>query len=396
MTALNSIFDVRNSMRGATMIEVVLAITIVLGLSPFLYSHIIDISHDINDMNIANQIVKERDGIINFVRTNQSSWDSVSEIKLSSEQLANIAPLAHAGFIDKYQVNGATITDIYLAFDIDNNNFRTANIAHHIGSDAAVVRDDNVAYADSWAVSAPSDFYVGDFIYRISRDFSGADKSKFLHRGTMGEDKLNQMQRNLHMNNFNMYNVGNVKSLSTRIIDSDAIFVQSDVVDADNVYFAAGANMDSQNVTINNMRVTGDTSGFRTITADILNNDKYTTSGRIITDSATIGNSVNVSNNMILKSTSAKTVSGFDGISTSKLLTPYISAATMIFNDGFGITVSGELLMSGKAALQIGSWGFPTYTPPAFSSFIISRSEMPVAPNAKDFKEILSENWDKK
>ena len=101
MTALNSIFDVRNSMRGATMIEVVLAITIVLGLSPFLYSHIIDISHDINDMNIANQIVKERDGIINFVRTNQSSWDSVSEIKLSSEQLANIAPLAHAGFIDK-------------------------------------------------------------------------------------------------------------------------------------------------------------------------------------------------------------------------------------------------------------------------------------------------------
>ncbi len=396
MIALNSIFNNKNSQYGATMLEVVLAITVVLALSPFLYNHIIEISHDINDMNVANQIVKERDGIINFLRTNQGTWDAGSEIKLTDEELKKIAPLAHAGFVDKYNAGGAAITDVYLAFDIDDNNFRTANIVRHIGTDAAVVRDDDVAYSDGWAVSAPQDFYVGDLIYRISHDFSGADKSKFLHRGTMGEDKLNQMQRNLHMNNFNLYNVGNVKALSAKIIDADAVFVQSDVVESESVYFSSGANMNSQNVTINNMRVTGDVNGFRTITADMLNGDKYTTTGRVITDSATIGNSVNVSNNLILKSTSVKSISGFNGISTSRLLTPYISASNMFFKEGFGITVSGELLVSGNTTLQIGSWVFPSYTPPAFDSFIIVRNKMPDAPDKNEFKEILSENWDKK
>ena len=389
MIALNSIFNNKNSQYGATMLEVVLAITVVLALSPFLYNHIIEISHDINDMNIANQIVKERDGIINFLRTNQGTWDAGSEIKLTDEELKKIAPLAHAGFVDKYNAGGAAITDVYLAFDIDDNNFRTANIVRHIGTDAAVVRDDDVAYADGWAVSAPQDFYVGDLIYRISHDFSGADKSKFLHRGTMGEDKLNQMH-------FNLYNVGNVKALSAKIIDADAVFVQSDVVESESVYFSSGANMNSQNVTINNMRVTGDVNGFRTITADMLNGDKYTTTGRVITDSATIGNSVNVSNNLILKSTSVKSISGFNGISTSRLLTPYISASNMFFKEGFGITVSGELLVSGNTTLQIGSWVFPSYTPPAFDSFIIVRNKMPDMPDKNEFKEILSENWDKK
>ena len=387
-------FDI--AQRGASMLEVILAITVVLAVSPFLYNQIITISEDIRDIAMANKIVKSRDNVINFVRVNQTEWPDTIEIKLTDEELAEIVPMAHAGFIDKYKVNGATLTDIYLAFNPNSSIYRATNIAKHIGNDAAIVREDGIAYSQVWAVSAPDSFNVGDLIYRISRDFEGSDKSRFLHRGTMGEDGLNQMQRDLHMNNFNIFNVGEISSLSAKIFDADGVFIESDVVDADTVYFSSGANLNSDNVTIGSLRVVGDTNGFKTITADKLNGEKYVTNGRLIVDSATVTNSVNVAGNLILKSDTAQTISGFGGVSTSKLLTPYISASEMVFYEGFGITVSGELLLAGNAPLKIGSWSFPTNTPPSFTRLILTRASVPNIPDIDEFKDLISENWDKK
>ena len=379
--------------RGASVLEVILAIAVVVSVSPFLYNQVIDISKDVQDITLANKIVKNRDKIINFLRINQTEWPDTVEIQLTDEEITKIAPMAHAGFIDKYKVNGATITDVYLAFNVNDSEYRVANIAKHIGADAAIVRDDDVAYSQSWAVSAPDVFDKGDLIFRISRDFAGADKSRFLHRGTMGEDGLNQMQRDLYMNNFNMYNVGDITSLSAKISDVDAVFLTSEIVDADTVYFPSGANISSDSITMGSMRVTGDTNGFKMISANKLNSDKYVTNGRLIVDSATVNNSVNVAGNLILKSGSSKTISGFNGISTNKLLTPYISASEMVFADGFGITVSGELLVSTIAPLQIGNWVFPTNVPPSFSKLILTRSSVPVVPDVQEFKKIVSANW---
>ena len=382
-----------NTQRGASVLEVVLAITVVLAVSPFVYTQTIKMANDVRDIANANKIVSLRDGVINFIRVNQSQWPDTAEIKMSEEDLKNISPSAHSGFIDKYSVNGATITDVYLAFDIDNSDFRSANVAKYIGDDAAIVREDGIAYSQSWAVSAPDDFMVGDLIYKISRDFGASDKSKFLHRGTMGEDKLNQMQRDLHMNSFNMYNVSNIDAVSVKVFDVDAVFIESDMVDSESVYFTSGANLDSQNITFGSMRVTGDTSGLNSIVANKLNGDKYTTTGRIIADRAVVGNSVNVANNLVLKSTSANTISGFDGISTNKLLTPYLSATDLVFYENFGITVSGELLMTANAPLKIGNWSFPTNVPPSFSKFILTRASIPQVPDKDEFKKITSKNW---
>ena len=382
--------------RGATMTEVILAVAVVIAVSPFLYNQITEMSNHTKDIARANQIVKLRDSVINFVRLNQNQWDDIAEIKMSDEQIKQIAPLAHSGYIDKYKVNGASISDVYLAFTIPDSDYRIANIAKQIGEDAAVVREDGVAYSQSWAVSAPDDFYVGDLIYRISRDFEGADKSRFLHRGTMGEDGLNQMQRNLHMNNFNVFNVGDIDATSAKASDASAVFLESDVVDTNGLYFSAGANLNSSDISVGTMRVTGDTNGFRMISADKLNGNKYTTNGRLVVDRATIGNSVNVAGNLILKSTSTQSISGFGGISMNKLLTPYISATDMVFFENFGITVSGELLLSGHAPLQIGSWVFPSTTPPSFSKFILTRASLPVVPDADEFKNIMDKNWQTK
>ena len=39
--------------------------------------------------------------------------------------------------------------------------------------------------------------------------------------------------------------------------------------------------------------------------------------------------------------------------------------------ENFGITVSGELLLSGVAPLKIGSWSWPSVIMPSFSKFIL-------------------------
>ena len=382
-----------NRMRGATLTEVILAVAVVIAISPFMYNQIIDMSNESEDIARANEIVNLRDDIINFVRINQSQWKENDEIKLSDEELQKITPFAHSGYVDKYKVNGASIIDVYLAFNVDSSDFRSASIAKQIGEDAAVVREDGIAYSQSWAVSAPDDFYVGDLIFRVSHDFEGADKSRFLHRGTMGEDGLNKMHRDLHMNNFNVFNASSIDALSAKVIDADAVFLESDVVDTNTVYFTSGANLSSDNIIFSSMRVTGDTSGFRLIKADKLNGDKYTTNGRLIVDRATIGNSVNVAGNLVLKSESARSISGFGGISMNKLLTPYLAATDLVFFENFGITVSGELLLAGVAPLKIGSWVFPSLTPPSFSKLNLSRASVPPTPDADEFKKIITKDW---
>ena len=383
------------SQRGASISEVVLAVAIVIAVSPFMYSQIIDMAKESQDIAMANKIVATRDNAINFLRINQNKWKDTAEIKLSEEDLKNITNMAHSGFVDKYKVNGATISDVYLAFSIPESGYRAANIAKQIGEDAAIVREDGVAYSQSWAVSAPDDFYIGDLIFKITRDFSGADKTKFLHRGTMGEDELNQMQRNLHMNNFNIFNVNDIDASSVKMIETDTVFLESDIVDANTIYFQSGANMNSSSVTVGSMRVTGDANGFKMISADKLNGNKYTTNGRIIADRATVGNSINVAGNLVLKSPSSRTVSGFSGISMNKLLTPYLSTTDMVFFENFGITVSGELLLSGSAPLRIGNWSFPTLTPPSFSKLTLSRASIPSVPDKYEFKKITSKDWQK-
>lgn len=395
MIVCKSYFDklCAKTQRGATLTEVVLAVAVIIAVSPFMYNQIIEMSRESQDIARANEIVKVRDSVINYLRVNQAQWDETIEIKLSEEQLKKMAPFAHSGYIDKYKVNGASVADVYLAFDAGSSDFRAANIAKQIGEDAAVVREDGIAYSQSWAVSAPNDFYVGDLIFRISHDFEGADKSRFLHRGTMGEDGLNKMFRDLHMNSFNMFNAAHVDALSMKAIDVDAVFLESDVVDAGSVYFSSGANMNSGSITFGSMRVTGDTNGFSLIKADKLNGDKYTTNGRLIVDKATIGNSINVAGNLILKSASGRTISGFSGISMNKLLTPYLHTTDLVFFENFGITVSGELLLAGIAPLRIGSWSFPSLTPPSFSKLILTRASLPPVPDADKFDKITSKDW---
>ena len=124
-----------------------------------------------------------------------------------------------------------------------------------------------------------------------------------------------------------------------------------------------------------------------------MNGTTYTTSGRIIADKATVANSINISRDLVLKSDSTKTISGFTGITTGTVLAPFLSTEEIIFYEDFGLTVSGELLMSTVAPLQIGRWVFPSTTPPRFSKFNISRTTNPSMPDVSEFNAIMKSGW---
>ncbi|MBQ7290082.1 MAG: hypothetical protein IJW84_04285 [Alphaproteobacteria bacterium] len=381
-----------NQNRGASITEVLLAMAIIAIATPFVYNQIAKTNHTIHDIAVARRVMSTRDNALNFVRMNQDKWPTPAQIRLDDTELAAISPDAAAGLIDKYSVNGAVITDVYLAFELADEQLRTNKIARHIGGDAAVVGPDNIAYGNTWAVAAP-DFVPGDLVYRISRDVVGTDTSRYLHRATSGEDKLNVMERDLDMARHHVYNVATASAKSARIKNGNATFVDTDSATANTIYFSSGANIDGTDVSVGNLRVSGDMSGFRNVYADNINGDKFTTTGRIITDRATILDSVNVSGDFIVKSDSTRTISGFTGISVNSVATPYISTEEMIFYENFGLTVSGELLMSTTPPLKIGNWVFQSTKPPAFSKFELSRGTLPTAPSRNAFSPLIRSGW---
>ena len=384
------IFDTNQS--GASIMEVLLAMAIVAMAAPFVYNQISRTNHTIHNIAIAKNIIATRETVLNFVRKNQDAWPDVAQIKLDPDELNAISDNAKTGFIDKYPVRGATTTDVYLSFDVNKSELTANEIAKYIGTDAAVVAADGVAYGNTWAVAAP-DFKTGDLIYRISRDIAGEDTSKFLHRATSGEDELNVMKRDLDMAHHNMYNIATISAQNAEIKNASATFINSENVQAETTYFSSGANMNGENIHIKNIRVSGDISGFRNIYADNLNGNTYTTNGHIITDRATILNSVNVANNFVLKSDTTRTVSGFAGISASTVITPYVYSEEMIFYDNFGLTVSGELLMSTTSPIKIGNWTFPSTKPPVFSAFNVARATRPNMPQQGTFDKIIKSGW---
>lgn len=413
------IFD--NNSRGASLLEVVLAISIAAVAAPFMYKQITNTYGDLENISVAQKIVDLQDATLNFVRLNQENWPDVAEIQMTADDLKQISPIIASGFIDKRQFRGTTITDIYLGFDISDSRVRTNQVARQIGSSAAVVDDDGIAYGTGWAVSGP-DFKPGNLIYRISHNFSTVDRTNFLHRGASdsimasqkttnsdknkakkstaetndpdtAQDNLNAMLRNLNMGGKDLLNVGTLACKTVSVKNIETTFVKSDDVVADSAYFSSGANIQGNDAVIDTIRALGDISGFRMITANNLNGNSFSNSGAIITDRATVNNSVRIGNLFKIKSASNRTISAFTAISSNSVHTPYVVANDMVFYGDFGLTVSGELLMSGVAPLKIGGWSFPSNQMPTFSTFKLGRTKISATPNKQEFSAIMSSDW---
>ena len=139
-----------NNNRGASVLEVLLSMAIIAVVAPFIYTQIARTNHTIYDVAVARKITEIRDNVLNYVRSNHSQWPDNAQIRLDGQDLSGMSDAAIAGFIDKYENRGATVTDVYLAFDLGVGELRTNQIASHIGADAAVVGADGIAYGNTW------------------------------------------------------------------------------------------------------------------------------------------------------------------------------------------------------------------------------------------------------
>lgn len=381
-----------NEESGASMLEVLLAMAITGLVAPFLYMQIAETNKNLSDMVLAKNIVSLEDEVIDFIRVNQVNWPDAVQIKLSEEELDSISEMPVAGFIDKYLVENAAITDVYLAFDFAETDLHTAKIASYIGNDAAVVGQDGIAYGRDWAVSAP-DFKQGYLIYKITRDLKGEDKTKYLHRGTTGEDELNKMLRNLNMNNNNIYNIGVLSGKSIKSTNGSSYFIETGSLISDATYFSNGANLEGDTAYFDSIKVSKDISGFRNIYANSLNGNKYTTKGRIVADRVSILNSVNVGQDLVVKSDSTRTISGFSEIKANSVYLPFLYTDEIIFYEDFGLTISGELLMSTTSPLKVGDWYFPSLYPPLFYDIRLDRATIPPLPDSNNFGPLMTSEW---
>lgn len=404
-----------NASRGASMIEVILAISIIAVAAPFMYGQIRRTRDDIENISVAQKIVDLQDNALNFVRTHQENWTDKNEIQLTDDEIREISPLVSAAFVDRRQFRGTTITDVYLVFDISSSAVRTNQIARQIGTDAAVVSDDGVAYGTSWAVTAP-EFTPGELVYRVSYNFSTQDRHNFLHRGASDvdttksksdeksdeksddtiNDNLNAMLRNLNMGGKDILDIGTLDAKSISGKNINATFLVSDDAVVDSAYFSSGANIQGTNADIDTVRALGDISGFRSITANTLNGSTFSNSGTVITDRALVKKSVRIGNLFKIKSSSTRTVNAFTAISANSVYTPYVNTHDLIFYGDFGLTVSGELLMSRTAPLKIGSWVFPSNQMPSFSTLNLGRAKFTKTPDKSEFSAIMSSDWQTK
>ena len=64
-----------------------------------------------------------------------------------------------------------------------------------------------------------------------------------------------------------------------------------------------------------------------------------------------------------------------------------------MFYENFGLTVSGELMMSTNSPIKFGSWVFPSTIPPSFTTFTLGRSSLPTVPGKSEFGALLSNGW---
>lgn len=398
--------------RGASLIETLLSIAIIAAILPFAYYRLSETSRDITDISIAQRVIDYKSSMLNFARLNNQFWPNNAQIKISDEDINwitadmgsgadNIRP--YVGFIDKYDIKNAETVDIYLAFEIKNaDNLRNAKIARAIGADAGVAGDDGIAYGvtGNWA-AASQDFVTGDIVYRISVNLSDNGFDKYLHK-VETDRGLNQMQRDLYMSNHDIFDAGNLVSNTAEVSQIYANLANAATVQTAEIFFQNGANINPVDTSIGFLRVAGDVVGFRNIYTDKFSGGGTTWSGQggIVTDRATINNSVNVGKNMYLRSLYSKTVSGFSVISAHMVYAPFVSTGHLNFAPGFGLTISGELLFSSiDAPVKLGNWEFPSnVTAPTFNElYLLKTSSAEVAESLPatggGFEKITESGW---
>ncbi|MDR1207111.1 MAG: hypothetical protein LBK26_01715 [Rickettsiales bacterium] len=397
--------------RGSNLLETLLAIGLVALMTPFVYNRIAETSREIQDITAAKEIVLWKDRIAGYVRKNQADWPQDAEVDLDQDEMYKILGeegkgnlIPYAAFLDKYKHKAGTTIDSYLIFRGGTmSEIRIAKIAKNLGTDAAIVNEFGVAYSVAGGFSIESEsFLQHDIVYRVSTTISDDAAGLYLHRMKLDDDRLNTMERDLNMGRRNLVDIDALHSLSLDSKMAAAWFANADIFDAADAVFPNGANIDPSDAMFNYLKVSGDVLGFRNIETNRFEgagiSSNWSSQGNMIADRASIADAVHVGRNLTLRTTSARTVSGFSVISAYSASVPFISADQMHFANGFGITISSELAGGySSGPLKLGNWSFPSSSNPRFSALVLKKSGGDVlnktAINETEYNKILGSGW---
>ncbi|MCL2538354.1 MAG: hypothetical protein FWE52_02680 [Alphaproteobacteria bacterium] len=393
--------------------ETLLAIALVAAMTPFVYNRIAETSREIADIGTAKSVMAWRDKMSGYIRINHNNWPEDSIIDLDEDEffiMAGLDPKAGwpskfnpvAAFIEKYD---GGIIDAYVSFNTAGlSQLRIAKIARTLGVDAAIADSNGLAFSagGGWSIESET-FHENDLVFRVSVHLSPDDSTVFLHRIRTGEDTiLNTMERDLLMGRRSLRNVDDARAGMLDSKHVSAWFVNSESATFDDAIFQSGTVMNPTDATIQNLRVSGDITGFRSISANEFRGTGGTQSwpaqGQIIADRATITDALHVGRNLHFRAAYSGSLSGFAEISAYSVSVPYLSATNLRFGDGFGVSVSSELTFGG-VPLRLGQWSFPTSPAPRFNSLVLRSagaaqnipefSNVPVA----EFAKILNKGW---
>jgi len=400
--------NAKRSQRGASVLEILLAIAIVAAVTPFIYNRIAETSREIMDVSNARSIAVFREKMSGYIRKNQSEWPKFSEIELDAEELLGIANPPRnfdpqIAFLEKYTSNGFATVESYIVFrpsGIDIS--RVYRIARDLGTNAAVADDNGMAYSviGGWSVESKL-LYEGDLVYRVTTSLGNDNSALYLHRMGMDDIGLNTMERDLFMSK---HNILDTDSISGSILDSKSVrawFAEAETLSTEDLRFMAGANLDVSDAKFNSIRVSGSIVGFRNMQAAKVTgasmNANWSNNGNMTADRASVTGAVHVGRDLIMRSSYAKNITGFAGASAYSLATPFVLTDRLQFASGYGLTISSEMTFGQNGTpLRLGSWVFPSGTSPKFKTLVLQRAGGDVAAAGDiptGFEKILTAGW---
>jgi len=324
---------------GTSLLEVILSITLVLLLVPFLYVQIADMNDSVKNIAVANKIVKMRNDIKNYILLHNADFDDNENHELDDDVLQEIAPGANRGFVRKKHGDVVGL-EAFIEFNIDNSKYKAADIARYIGDDAAVVQSDHAAYSEYWAAAlgGADAFVPGNLIYYVNYSFNSGDESNYLHKSSIGG--FNVMERGLDMNNNKLKNVSGIHVVNLDVENGEIKSINDDVdISTANVIFHqefnVGSNSDlsfSKLIGVSSFNICGD---FKSIELGELSANELT-----VTSTVNVKNKTTIKSGLICNGDSDFDVVFDNVVFTSNDLYLYkLYATTLQLNEGAAISV---------------------------------------------------------
>ncbi|MBN1783871.1 MAG: hypothetical protein JW812_02800 [Alphaproteobacteria bacterium] len=222
--------------RGFGLLELIFALAILMGVSPFVYNQMSQRTQEIQDVNIAKQLDSLKRAAENYISINANSWPADLSQDLYDQELLLVlrdygvsASFRHfSELIKKYhfqnrkittETEGEQITSFLIIYLTDNvTPVHGTHFLEYLGNDAGYAEKGTV-YGNKGAWQTFIDGVDHALVYRLFNIRPAKKEVTLLSRSSLLEDQ-NTMETDLYLGTGEQkYNVENVKTIKAESIN---------------------------------------------------------------------------------------------------------------------------------------------------------------------------------